>query len=71
MAQLSVPRDSCVGFVAGHLLQHEDSTSERAFLPASVVKSIMVKNPGASKKKLKGLFTHAVAVGEESTAESF
>ena len=55
MAQLLVSRDSCVGFVAGRLLQHEDSISERAFLRASVVKSIMVKNPGASKKKLKEL----------------
>ena len=66
MAQLLVSRDSCVRFVAGRLLQHEDSTSGRAFLPASVVKGVMVEHPGASKKKLKELSTLTVAASDES-----
>ena len=53
MAQLLVSRGSCDRFVAGSLLQHADSTSGRAFLPASVVIGVMIEHPGASKKKLK------------------
>ena len=53
-------------FVAGNLLQHEDSTSGRAFLPASVVKGVMVEHPGASKKKLKEWSTLTVAASDES-----
>ena len=67
MAQLLVSRDNCVRFVAGRLLQHENSTSGRAFLPASVVKGVMVENPGASKQKLKELSTLTVAVSDESS----
>ena len=54
--------DIAVRFVAGHLLQHEDSTSGRMFLPASDVKCVMFDNPGASKKTLKGVM-HSYCTG--------
>ena len=66
MAQLLISSDSCVRFVASRLLEREDSTSGRAFLPASVVKNVMVENPGVSKKKLKALSSNCVADSDES-----
>ena len=66
MAQLLISSDSCVRFVASRLLESEDSISGRAFLPASVVKNVMVENPAVLKKKLKVLSSHCVADSDES-----
>ena len=66
MAQLLFSRDGCVRFVATRLLQQEGDTSGRAFLPASVVNSIMITHGCISKKKLKGLSTSSVSESDES-----
>jgi hypothetical protein len=47
-------------------MEHEDSISGRASLPASVVKNVMVENTGVSKKKLKALSSNCVADSDES-----
>ena len=54
MAQLLVSRDGCVRFVAIRLLQQEGDTSGRAFLPASVVNSIMVTCGCISRRNSRG-----------------
>ena len=67
MSQLMMSTDSCIRFISTRMIQHEECTSGRAFLPAVTVRDTLKENPGLSRSHLKRLSSMNVIQQDNSS----